>query len=292
MSGLYEQWVVTTPVSSLLIERLLLSELNDNRGKDECGSIAVLHSTLNTLNCRHLQLIIWNNEFLSIRLIRLGCYSPVSTSQLLFNVTMARITRPRPCTTDSAGSTNADAGTKEPEYTKHLSVQDFFNEKRHHLIESTPPKYSFHKRVVRSTRGELIWPPPSGRPRAMLTEEAVKENQRRSSGKRNKNTAQFCLWRYQALSMWNFSFTTWRQVHEANKVRRKMLRLVRMFKFSGHEHFTSEGARKRKDSEHEQTGGDGEIRSKKQKADDAEDDIADTLEAHSPRGSNTLSPEE
>ncbi|KIW54649.1 hypothetical protein PV05_06997 [Exophiala xenobiotica] len=124
-------------------------------------------------------------------------------------------------------------GKKKPEYARYRSIQHFFNEKRQQLLDSVPPSYSFNGRVVPETRGQLIQPLPPGISRNALTDAAAIQKQKLKSSRREtkkEHNPQYCLGRYQLVSMWNADLVTKGQEDESERAVEKMRVLQKRYR--------------------------------------------------------------
>ncbi|KAK5451891.1 hypothetical protein LTS15_007614 [Exophiala xenobiotica] len=124
-------------------------------------------------------------------------------------------------------------GKNKPEYTRYRSIQHFFNEKRQKLLESVPSTYSFNRRVVPETRGQLIQPIPPGISRNALTDvDAIQKQKLKFSRKEAKreHNPRYCLGRYQLLSMWNADLVTKEQEDDSDRAMEKMRVLQRRYR--------------------------------------------------------------
>lgn len=118
------------------------------------------------------------------------------------------------------------------EYKRYETIEQFFNEKRQRLLESTPSAHSFHHRVTPNTRGERIWPLPAGRLRETYSETSMAEARKRSIGRRRRSEhdARYCLARHQLMTMWNAELFTKKQRHELARATPKMRSLIRKYR--------------------------------------------------------------
>lgn len=131
------------------------------------------------------------------------------------------------------GGVVSKGGKKKPEYARYRSIQHFFNEKRQQLLDSVPPSYSFNGRVVPETRGQLIQPLPPGISRNALTDAAAIQKQKLKSSRREtkkEHNPQYCLGRYQLVSMWNADLVTKGQEDESERAVEKMRVLQKRYR--------------------------------------------------------------
>ena len=132
---------------------------------------------------------------------------------------------------NSTQSAESEKMPKPPEYSRYSSMQDFFNEKRQILLNSTPPTHNFHGRVLSNTRGQLIWPPPDVRMREVLSPDRIKQTRGKS---RNRKRAfledpRYFLTRNQMIEMWNAEFSTSSEKMECEQAMMKMRGLIKKY---------------------------------------------------------------